>query len=140
MKTATIVTLGLIVLGIGRISAQTIPPHINFWILDPRGPTISVTAGTDPMPIGFNVLVFGGGRLFNVAKIDPFEDGCGGFALQPFQQSPEFIVFANPLMNNDPCQTYRGNILACGHIYEWIAQIRDSKVRTAPITLNLPCQ
>ena len=144
MKTRTIVILGLVVLGIGRITAQTIPPHLNLYFLDFDGPIFSLTAGSDPIPQGFNIMIESGhsaeSLLINVSKFSSVGT-CSFYALQPFQESAQFRIWADPALNDDDCQTYRNmTVLPCDVVYEYVAHIRNSRVRTAPITLNVPCQ
>lgn len=136
-------TLLFVFLCAAQLVAQQQLPTLNLIALDENGPTFTAIAGSEAMPIGFNIMITdAGGGLINVDKFPVTRHPeCSSFALEAFETSPEFQIVPDPALNEDECQQPRNfNILACGASYGYTLHVRNSKTRSAAVILQLPCQ
>jgi hypothetical protein len=146
MNNILLLVTSLLVLGARLVTAQSptptpVQPTLNFISVDSRGPVFTLTAGSEAMPVGFNIMISDAvGTLINVSKFAPQPPGCDIYALEPFETSPPFTIVADPAQNADLCQTYRtANVLTCNQIYGFVPHIRKSKARSQHIIVTLPC-
>lgn len=132
----------LAALGLQHVSAQRILPTLNLISVDENGPTFTVTAGSDPIPQSFSILIsdIASGDLINTDKFHATGD-CTEFALEAFETSPEFTITADPALNEDECQEPRNlNVIACGVDTGYTLHVRHSKTRAQAVIVNIPCE